>query len=39
MGRLLELGLKLSGGEFSLDEFFFLWAARKLGHRGESAIG
>jgi hypothetical protein len=22
-----------------MDEFFFLWAARKLGHRGGSAIG
>jgi hypothetical protein len=38
-GRLLQLGLKLCGGEFALDEFFFLWAARKLGHRGELAIG
>ena len=38
-GRLLQLGLKLCGGEFPLDKFFFLWAARKLGHRGESAIG
>jgi hypothetical protein len=38
-GRLLGLGLKLCGGEFPLDKFFFLWAARKLGHRGELAIG
>jgi hypothetical protein len=38
-GNLLELGLKLCGTEFALDEFFFLWAACKLGHRGESAIG
>jgi hypothetical protein len=38
-GRMLELGLKLCGGEFALDEFFFLWAARKLGHGGESGIG
>jgi hypothetical protein len=36
---MLELGLKLCGGEFALDEFFFLWAARKLGHGGESGIG
>jgi hypothetical protein len=38
-GRLLELGLRLCGSEFALDEFFFLWAARKLGYRGELAIG
>jgi hypothetical protein len=38
-GSLLELGLTLSGGEFALDEYFFLWVARKLSHRGESAIG
>jgi hypothetical protein len=39
-GRLLELGLNLIASEFSLEEFFFLlWAARKLGHRGGSAIG
>jgi hypothetical protein len=37
--RLLELGLKLIGGEFALHEYFFLWAARKLGYRGELAIG
>ena len=38
-GSRLELGLKLSGGKFPLDEFFFLWAARKLGHRGVAAVG
>jgi hypothetical protein len=37
--NLLELGLKRCNSKFTLDEFFFLWAARKLGHRGESAIG
>jgi hypothetical protein len=34
----LELGLKLSGGEFALESFFF-WATCKLGHRGGSVIG
>jgi hypothetical protein len=38
-GRLLELRRKLCASEFALDEFFFLWATRKLGHRGESGIG
>jgi hypothetical protein len=39
MGSLLGLGLKLCAGKFALNEFFFLWTTRKLGHRGESVIG
>jgi hypothetical protein len=35
---LLKLGLWLRAGEFALEEFFSLWAARKLGHRGVKAI-
>ena len=35
-GSLLQLELGLCGGEFALDEFFFLWAASKLGRRGGS---